>query len=834
MTLFARFCLRDGKTLRITSEHGVKTGIVAATDWSALGYDDSEWDVAQNVLAPTDGYHPWPASPAMYLRHEFLFEKPLAMARLYATALGAYEARINGHRVGDAWLTPEISQYSKSVLYRVYDVTELLTAGVNAIGLLVGDGYFASYDGRFAWEPPPRRVLAQLELTFVDGSREVVATDPGWRIAQSPIRKSEMRIGEVYDARLEQSGWDRAGFDDSHWPVAELAETPACRLVAHASPPIRIKEVLRAVRITEPREGVYVFDFGRHFAGWCRLHVKGMSGSKVELRFAELVKPSGEIDQNGWNIGDPKQDVFILKGALGTETFEPHFTYRGFRYVEVTGLPSAPHVGLLEGCLIHSDLDVTASFRSDSSQIEQIWDATLRTQQANFVGFPTDCPSREQRGFMADVGIFWDAAAFNMDVCAFTRRQMENVLESQSPDGAFPICAPLSRWLAGWLPSGSTPAWSDGSVIAPWIAWKRYGDLDVVERCWAAMNRYLQFILDRNPNYIWTNGCANGFGDWLSVGQTHWDPSIGSLTPIDLISTAYWARSAALLAEMSQALGRHADAERLRALFERVRRAFNDRFVRPDGLVGSGSQTSYILALKFELLPENLRSVAVVRLVADIHDHGTSLTTGILGTQFALDVLADAGHADVAYSLLLRTEYPSWGYMLRNGATTIWENWSGELQDAGRISRNHFALGAVSGFLFRRVAGIDAALPGFAAIAIRPVLDHRIKRVGAQYDSVMGRISTDWMIHSDGTFQLDVVVPANTTACVYLPAPPGGRIEEGGVNVANHGDLRLIGWRDHEALIEVGSGKYRFVVAGPEHWANRERAGSLRAPSISA
>ena len=612
LALFARLNLNSGATLRLGTSPDWKTSIEEAQAWYTPGYDDRGWEAARAVMI--DGHQPWPAQPARWLRREFSIDRPVIQARLYATALGAYEARLNGSRVGDALLTPEISQYAERLLYRVYDVTALLRLGTNALGLTVGDGWYASFDDRYAWGLPPRRVLAQLELVFAEGPQQVIATGPGWRTTDSAIRSSEIKIGEIYDARLEQPGWDTTVFDDSNWHDADLAAAPTCRLVAQASAPIRAQQILKPRAIFQPKIGVHIVDFGQNFAGWCRLHVKGPRGTRVELRFAEVLAPSGDLDESYMSVGKIKRDIFTLRGTGFSETFEPHFTYRGFRYVQVSGLPVAPILDTLEGVVIHTDLEFTGQFNIDSPLIQQIWGNTLWTQKSNFVGIPTDCPSREQRGFMMDAGEFWDAAAFNMDVCAFTSRQMDNVIDDQATGGAFPMVAPEPRHNnAFYHVPGSPPAWGDGGIILPWTVWRRYGDLGIIERNWDAMNRYLWFILNNNPDYIWRNQRSLDFGDWMALSSI--GPASESLppTPNELFGTAYWAHSADLLAQMADAVGRAIDRDRLRVIAARVRRAFNDAFVKPDGIVGTGSQTCYLLAVTFQFDPEGSRSVGAIR-----------------------------------------------------------------------------------------------------------------------------------------------------------------------------------------------------------------------------
>jgi alpha-L-rhamnosidase len=822
LTIFGRFDLHSGETVRVSGGSDVKTSQAGGADWYDTSFDDRAWDRAR--LIDFGDYQPWPPQPAQDLRHEFAVNMPVVKARLYATALGAYEARLNGHRIGDALLTPEISQYDKRTLYRAYDVsTDRLREGENVLGLTVGDGWYASWDGHYNWAPPPRRVLAQLELTLADGTRQVVATGPGWCTTESPIRQAEMRMGEIYDARLEHPGWDSVGFDDSTWQEAQAADAPACRIIAQTSPPIRAMETLNTQAITQPQKGVYVFDFGRNFSGWCRLHVNGPRGSRIELKFAEMLAASGEIDQSSMAVDwweEPKTDIYVLSGDEAGEVFEPRFTYRGFRYVQVTGLPDEPTAETLEGIFAHSDLKYSGRIRSSEPLIEDIWRTTMQAQRSNFVAIPTDCPSREQRGWMGDVGIFWDAAAFNMDICAFTSRQMDNVTDGQKDDGALPMSAPLpERMYKDFFGTpGTAPAWGDGSIIAVWTVWRRYADRAIIRRNWSAMKRHLRFIYDKNKDYVWRHGRSADFGDWMSVGPTRLGPDVVPTTPKELIGTAYWAHSADLMGQMADALGYDQDAAQFRAVFENVRNAFNKSYVQKDGTIGNGSQTSQVLALQFGLLDVDIKHRAEQHLARDVRERGVSLTTGILGTQFILDVLANAGHVDLAYGLLLRAEYPSWGYMLRGGATAIWENWTGEFEyvsgNPAQVSRNHFALGSVCGFLFRRMAGIDTRTPGFEQIVIRPVVDPRVKEGGGNYDSVMGLISTNWIQDTAGTFTLDVTIPANTLATVHVPASPKSKVTESRRDVTRRDDMRIASRLDHEVVIEVGSGSYRFVVDG--------------------
>jgi alpha-L-rhamnosidase len=817
---FMRLALENGETFRLITDLNWKTALVADPDWHLPHYDERVWEAAQR--SDWDDHAPWPAMSAMHLRREFSSDAEIIQARLYATALGVYEARLNGHRVGDALLTPEVSQYQQHLQYQVYDVTRMIRSGTNILGLTVGDGWYGSWQGLYAWGPAPRRVLAQLELTFADGTREVVATGPGWRIAHSPIRRSQVRRGEIYDARLEQPGWDSPGFDDSKWEKAEQGEAPSAALVAQLVPPIRTTQVLKPHAITQPRSGVYVVDFGQNFAGRCRLQAKGPRGARIELRFAEDITSAGEIDQFSLGIElshfgrrELRTDTFILRGEASPEVFEPQFTYRGFRYVEITGLAAPPSTDSIEGLVIHSDLRVTGQLRTNSRLIERIWRSTVWTQRSTCVSIQTDNATREQRGWLGDPGTYWDAFSFHMDTCAFTSRTLMHWVDDQYEDGAFPMMSPYpKRELFMYGGHGSPPVYGDTAIILPWTAWLHYGDTALIERNWEPMRRHLQFIEEANPNYLWRNKRSLDWGDWLAVDEV-WvfaDSSAKRNTPTDLVATAYWAYSATLLAQMADAIGRTHEARQLREVFERVKQAFNEEFVAEDGTVGNGSQGSYVFALKFGLLSPRHAEVAAEKLAADIRRRGISLTTGHAGTSFLLDVLVDAGFTDLAYGLILKTEYPSWGYMLENGATALWENWR-DVQPPSGSAHNQPTFASVCGFFFRRIAGIDASSPGFETIVIRPVLDERVKCGGGDYDSIMGRISTDWMQVSSDVFTLDVTLPANTRARVHLPAGHESRIEEGGQEISLYEAVRVTSRTDREAIVEVGSGRYRFLVA---------------------
>jgi len=795
-----RLTLADGREVRVHAKDGWRTQLDAPEDWKATTHDDAAWPraVPARIVPPC---HPWVTGPAVLLRRAFRLDKPVARARLYATALGGYEARLNGRKVGDGVLAPESTDFRSRALYQVHDVGDQLRAGDNVLGAIVGDGWFASpfgfLDMRYTFGPPPRRFSALLDVEHTDGARTRIETNgQGWRMAASPIVLSEIYDGETYDARLEQAGWDAPGFADDGWAAARLGQTPPCALAPQVAPAIRATQTLQPRKLSEPAPGIRILDFGQNVSGWCRIKVQGPAGAVVKLRFAEALHPDGTLNTTS-NRRALQTDTYILRGDPAGETFEPRLTFHGFRYVEIIGWPGAFSPDAVEGVVLHSDAPLSGAARIDNSLIQALWRNTLWSQRGNFLGVPTDCPQRDERmGWTGDAQIFWDAAAFNMDVDAFTRRFMGDIRAGQSPTGEMPDTAPF------WALGQNTPGWADAAIILPWTIWQRYGDTAVIDENWAAMDRWSRRLLETNPDHVWRNGRGMDYGDWLSVdAKSRSDVT----TPKELVSTAYWAWSTDLLAQMARTSGRTADAARLEALRVAIGEAFVRAFVRPDGGVGNDSQTSHILALRFGLVPTALRQASADRLAADIRRRGDKLSTGFIGTPYILDALADHGHVDLAYSLLLQTGLPSWGYQVGQGATTVFERWDGLKDGVVTGSLNHYAFGAVCGFIWRRVVGIDALEPGFKRIAFRPLIDPRLPGAAGDYESAMGRISCGWRRTANG-LAVDVVVPANATAQVHLPITPGATVREGRRVVIP------IKRTPTEAIVEIGSGAYTFTV----------------------
>ncbi len=786
-----RLHLADGRVERIVGT-AFRVRPDAPEGWTGPDFDASGWARVVPSTSWAEG-DPRPSEPAMLLRTEFTPAKPVVAARLYATALGAYDARINGRAVSDAILAPEISVAKSHVLYQVHDVTDLIRPGANMLGATVGDGWYASPFGwrieRYGFGPAPRRFRAQLRLDYADGSSEWIATSPHWRLAPSAILLSEIYDGETRDARREQPGWDRPDFDDSGWTAAKRGAAPDARLIAQTSPALKRTGNRRALSVSEPKPGRYVFDFGQNFSGWVRIRAHGAAGTTITAKFAELLHADGTADLANLRLA-AATDSFTLAGT-GEESFEPSFTYHGYRYVEIAGYPGVPTADDIEGVVVHSACRETGEMTfPDAPLLQTIWNNALWSQRSNFFAVPTDCPQRDERmGWMGDIQVFLDAAAFNMEVGPFIRRFLLEARAAQRSDGAYPIVVPQPLS----FPDVVTAGWSEAGIILPWQLWQRYGDTAAIDENWDAMAAWMAYVARANPDGIWRHDRGLDLGDWLSVDAIKPDDET---TPRILCATAYWAWAAELMADMAEATGRHADAIFYHDLRETIGEAFAREFVADDGTAGNGSQCSQVLALHMGLVPSGRRAAAAAVLAKDIRARGMKLSTGFLGTPYILDVLADAGlHEEVA-GLLLQTGYPSWGYMPSQGATTMWERWNGDTGDLSMNSYNHYAFGAVVGFFYRRLAGIAPASPGFRTIAARPLWYPAIGRVSARYDSLVGTIATETEGDASGLTRFRLTVPANARAEVELPG---------------------IGWRDGDRSLTTDGSLTRLTVGAGHH-----------------
>ena len=788
--------------LKITRSDGSILRVTTNRDWQAKLAEDSAWQTA-NVVGELDdkrlGDVPPLPQPAALLRRNFSVSKQVKNARLYVTALGSYRVFLNGNRVGNDVLTPDFTDYTKRVLYQTYDVTEWLTQGQNAIGAVLGEGWYGSgltWEGRsYFFLPPPTRLLAQLEITYSDGSNETVLSDESWKGAASPILRSEIYAGEVYDARLEQQDWNRASFDDNRWSAASAADAPAILLASQMSAPARLTETLTPKSVKPSANGAYIVDMGQNMVGWVALKATGAAGTAIRLRFAEILNLDGTIYRENLRNADAT-DLFILRGG-GEETFTPHFTFHGFRYVEVSGYPGVPTPASITGEVVSSvSGEPTAKLVTSSDLVNRMWSIGIWGQRGNFLSVPTDCPQRDERlGWMGDAGVFWRTGSFNFDIDAFSHKWMHDVVDAQTAQGAFTNVSPDVLRPFG---SQGAPGWGDAGVILPWTTWIQYGDKSIIEENWPAMVRWMDFIAQANPEYLRKKGVGPNFADWLAPDEH---------TNKDLLATAYWALIADMMSQMAHAIGKESEAKQYAEVVANIRKAYQKAYIKENGDVEGGTQTSYVVTLYTKMAPPALESAMVTNLVKDIESRNWHLSTGFLGTPFLLFTLANHGRADVAYRLLLNETYPSWGYMLSKGATTWWERWNGDTGDPAMNSYNHYAFGSVVAWVYRSVVGIDttSATPGYREIVIHPRVDSRITKARGEYESVYGKIVSSWNGSGGGPFALEVTIPANTTARIVLPAVGSGQVIQDGrpAKAQKEGD---------SYLVKIGSGSYSFEV----------------------
>jgi alpha-L-rhamnosidase len=829
-TLFVEFT--DGTTATLSTGSDWKTALHGPEGWQQPGFDDAAWKSA--VAATTDLGHPWIPDSVKILRHNFQVNSPVVSARLYATALGAYELFLNGKRVGDDVLAPGWTDYREHVKYQTYDVTAQIESGNNVISSLLAPGWYSTplewfqQPNNYGETPPALR--AQLRIEHADGSVEWIVTNAQWAARQSEISSSELYDGESQDAQQRnpmEASWASPHIDPVGWPSAITIDPKPIHIEAQDYPSIRVERTLKPRIVTEPKSGMYVFDFGQNFSGVEHIGVSGPRGTDVRVRFAEIVNPDGTIYTD--NLRTAKAtDHFILKG-YGLEEFTPQFTFHGFRYAEVTGLKADPDRDALKAEVIHTDAPFTAKLETGSPMINQLWSNILWGQRSNFVGIPSDCPQRDERlGWMADAQVFWRAASYNMDLTAFSRKFSADMRGTQVGTPYFGIYSPGTAH-----PNMGTGAgWSDAGVVIPWTSWLQTGDKQIIEDNWAAMQKYLDAINAANPDGLWTHESGIAFGDWLSPeGKTDYG----------LIATAYWAYDVTLMRQMAHATGRTADEAKYAEMFEKIRAAFAKKYVHDDGFVagadnspspfgqinnpnaksnGGDTQTGYVLALHMNLLPAELRAKAAAKLSAKIEANHGLLATGFLGTPYLLEELTKAGYTSLAYKLLLNTEYPSWGYLVGHGATTMWERWNGDQMksDPSMNSYNHYAYGAVADWIYRYAAGVDATPldAGFHTIVLHPVFDERLGWIRFDYDSSYGPIHSDWKASGKpGEMHLaewHLTLPANTTGWLPLAADEVAGYKLEGAPLASS-KLAKAETRDGQAGFALAPGQYTFSVA---------------------
>ena len=817
-----KITLSKGQGIVITSDPTWQTTQTESAGWQNLDFDAGNWKAAK--VAAAYGAGPWGEvsltngalflPPAQFLRKRFVLNRPIKRATVYASALGNYELYVNGRQIDDAYFLPCWTDYNTRIYYNTFDVTDAIEKGFNVVGAILADGWYSGYIGwgqkRDHYGKNPR-LAVQLHIEYADGSTKIITTDDTWKATTGPILEGDFLMGEAYDARAELPDWSTADLDDTAWSAVDVTDHIAAKIEAYPGVLVRQFQEIEPVEITEPTSGTYVFDMGTNFAGFARLKVAdAQPGQEITLRFAERLNPDGTIYTTNLR-GARAIDTYICKGD-GKEVWQPRFTFHGFQYVEVTGYPGEPKQDAITGIELTSATPVVGSFECSDAMTNTLYHNVCQTQRANFIEIPTDCPQRDERlGWMGDAQIYVRTATYNSDVAAFFTKWLVDVEDAQLDNGAFSDVSP--RKIAE---AGGVAAWGDAGVICPWTIYQVYGDKRVLAEHYDAMEEWIAYCKGTTKGTLLRP--AHGYGDWLSIKAD---------TPKDVLATAYFAYSTKLVAQVAEVLGKITDAREYEQLFEDIKKAFNAAYVSDDGRIKGDTQTVYVLALAFDLLDVANQERVIDYLVDDIQGRNWHLSTGFVGTKDLMTTLTRFGRTDVAYVLFHNDTFPSWGFSIAHGATSIWERWDGwtpenGFQNPGMNSFAHYSFGAVCEWMFKTIAGIDTDGPAYKKILIRPQPDGKLAWAKTSYDSIRGRIVSDWKIkvgQKDGrrieTLTLNVTIPANTTATVYVPTASATDIKESGRPATVVDGVRLAGTEGDCAVFEIASGQYRFTTQLP-------------------
>lgn len=804
----------SGAPLVVASDEQWKSSSTKIDGWEKPGFDDSEWASAKICDPPKDKVRgdDFRRLPARMLRRELNVDRKIRRATAYMCGLGLSELYINGAKVGNRVLSPGLTDYNKRSLYVTCDVTSSLKSGANAIGVVLGNGrYFAPRQAAptstVTYGYP--KLLLQMEIEYADGSSATVLTDESWKLTDSgPIRENNEYDGEVYDARKRMDGWSKPGFDDSSWQPARPVDGPKGVLSSEMAEPIRVMDRLQPVAISSPRPGVYIFDMGQNMVGWCRLRVKGPRGTRVYLKHAEKLTSDGELYLA--NLRSAKvTDQYVLSGK-GDEVYEPRFIYHGFRYVEVTGYPGKPDLSSLEGAVVHDALDRAGEFSCSNPLINRIYHNIYWGIRGNYRSIPTDCPQRDERqGWFGDRAQVSKGEMYVFDTAALQTKWLRDIGDSQLPDGSIPDLAP-----AYWLFYTNSVTFPTAAFAISGHVYSQYGDLRILETHYDSMKRWIDMMTPRLVDGIMPD---DTYGDWCVPPESlnmilSADPN--RVTNKQLVSTAYFYGNLRMLAQYASIVGKTNDSAHYDAIAEKIRLAFNAKFLNEAaGVYDNGTQTSGVLPLAFGMVPEEHRQRVLASLVDNIVTKSDChIGTGMIGCQWLMRVLSDNGRPDVAYRLASQTSYPSWGYMVNEGATTIWELWNGDHGDPLMNSGNHvMQIGDLCTWLHEYVAGIapDPAKPGFKQIIMRPQVIGDLTSARATHESPYGTIVSDWKI-KDGEFTWHIEVPANTSATISIPTSDAKTIIESGKPAASADGAKLLRLEGDRAVFEVGSGVYSF------------------------
>lgn len=783
-------------------------GVLSPEEWSA------EWIAAPLALLPVE------AEPSPLLRKSFKLAGTVKEARLYATALGLYELELNGRRVGDSYFTPGWTSYNHTLQTQTYDVTELLEAGGNAIGAWLGSGW---YKGNLAWSNQrclygeQLALMLQLRVVYTDGTEELIVTDDSWSAAVSPIQLSEIYHGETYDARLERKGWSTAAYDEENgegWQPAVVIEHGKEMLRPQINEPVRKQERLKPIALFTTPKGERVLDFGQNMVGWVQFEVQGSAGTEVTLLHAEVLDQEGNFYTE--NLRAAKQCIrYVLKGGE-RETYEPRFTFQGFRYVQLLGFPEKLELEDFTGVVLHSDMEETGHFACSEPLVNQLQHNIKWGLKGNFLDVPTDCPQRDERlGWTGDAQMFVQTAAYLTNVAPFFTKWLRDLESDQGEDGSIPFVVP--DVLKGQ--EHSSAAWGDAAVICPWTLYVCYGDKRILEQQYDSMTAWVSYIRQQGENeFLWNTGFH--FGDWLGLDAKSGD-YVGA-TDRDFIATAFYAYSVSLVRKTAAILNKSEDEAEYQQLYDQIAAAFREEFVTASGRLAVPTQTAQVLALMFGLLDEAAEKRAILKLAELLKQNDFHLTTGFVGTPYLNHVLSAYGQNEAAYKLLLQQTYPSWLYPVTKGATTIWEHWDGIKEDGSFWSKdmnsfNHYAYGAIGDWMYRTAAGIQTVeeAPGYKRIVIAPQPGEGLTWAEGSMETLYGTVRSKWSKTENGAFTLDVTIPPNTTAHIRLPdTAADSEVTESGAVFSEAAGIVAVHAKADGLAIEAGSGSYRFAWQG--------------------
>jgi len=812
---------KDGKTKTVITDGGWLAAETKTDDWFKEQADESKF---KTVNFTSDyGSDPWYSkvaypdlsSTAPTLRYEFEVTKKVKSAFMFASAAGLYDAYINGQRANNDVLDPGRSEYTKRIMYQCSDVTDKLKEGKNAIGAVLGRGWWIGAYSPYGAQIPA--YICKLVIDYEDGERQIIGTNKDWECnTNGPITYNDVFNGETYDARLELTGWSTAGYSGSGWQkvaVKSAKELGLGTLVPQLSGTIKVMDTITAKEVTQPSKKVYIYDFGQNFAGFVTINVKGKAGTTIRLRHAEMLNDgnSGSDGAKGTiytsNLRSAlATDYYTLKGDENGETYTPTFTFHGFRYVEITGLDSPLELSAVTASVLYSDMEDTGEITTDDLLLNKLVQNTYWGQRSNFLSTPTDCPQRDERmGWSGDAQIFSGTAAYNMNVKAFFDKYITDLNDCQHADGAYPDVAPQSG-RSQYTGSGNN-AWGDAGIIIPWVMYTRYGDISYIKKYYSNMKKYLQYLINTSDNYIRSR---SAYGDWLSIGEN---------THVSVTDTAYCVHVFDLMAKMAALLGKSKDADYFKTEADKYREAWVRSFVKTTGKLKYDTQTAYLVALAFEIIPEADRQAYADRLNEKILKNKNRLTTGFIGCPLLLPTLCKYGYTETAFTLLQQEEYPSWKYPILQGATTIWERWNSYtiqngFGDAGMNSFNHYSYGSVTEWIYSTLIGItcDEDAPGFSHFILKPTSGGGINKADGEYNSMRGLIKSGWEAKDDKITSYKCTVPGNTAATLYLHADSADNITEGGKPLSEAEGLTLTSFENGIATIELTSGVYEFEI----------------------